>query len=122
MAAGTKTKPQVTKRGNQRRRSILEGFHECVIDKGYAKTSLQDIATKADLYPSHVLYYFEGKEAIFKQYFENMAARILRDLDSYRKETVETQIELLVKLYFSGRTPIHITTTFILAMCSTQTS
>jgi AcrR family transcriptional regulator len=107
MAAGTKTKPQATKRGNQRRRSILEAFHECVIEKGYAKTSLQDIATRADLYPSHVLYYFEGKEAIFEQYFENMAVRILKDLDSYRKETVERQIELLVKLYFSGRTIDH---------------
>ncbi len=107
MPAGARPKQNATKRGNQRRRSILEAFHECVIEKGYAKTTLQDVAKKADLYPSHVLYYFDGTEAIFEQYFENMASRILRELEGFRKDSPEVQIEKLVKLYFSGRTIDH---------------
>lgn len=92
-----------TPRGDERRRLILDSLHDCIIEKGYAKTSLRDVADKAGLYPSHILYYFEGKEAIMQEYFKKMSNRIVKNLDKYRTESPERQIELLVELFFSGK-------------------
>lgn len=94
---------RATPRGNERRRLILDSLHDCIIEKGYAKTSLRDVAEKAGLYPSHILYYFEGKEAIMQEYFKKMSNRIVKNLAEYRSESPERQIDLLVELFFSGK-------------------
>ena len=59
-------------RGDKRRARILLAFHDCILDKGYARTTLRDVSRKADISASHLLYYFSGKDAILEQYFENV--------------------------------------------------
>ena len=49
---------------------ILDALHDCVIKKGYAKTTLADIADTAGMYPSHLLYYYNGKEAVLHHFFQ----------------------------------------------------
>ncbi len=98
MTTATKKLP----RGEKRRQLILRALHDCIIEKGYAKTTLADIAEVAGMYPSHLLYYYSGKDAILEQYFQNVANLILARLDGFGSETPEKQIKLLAELFFAG--------------------
>ena len=62
-------------RGGTRRQLILTAFHHCIIEKGYAKTTLRDVAKGAGMTASHLLYYFPGKDTILEQYFENVSQK-----------------------------------------------
>jgi AcrR family transcriptional regulator len=98
-----KLEPAPGTRGGERRRRILKGLHDCVIQKGYAKTTLADVARSAGMSPSHLLYYFSGKDAILKEYFERVAARIRARIDSFRHDDLDRQLELLAELFFAGK-------------------
>ena len=89
-------------RGEVRRKSIFGSLHACIIKKGYAKTTLADIAESANMSPSHLLYYFKGKETILEEYFQSVALQILGRLDSLRGHPPKEQIDLLSELFFSG--------------------
>jgi AcrR family transcriptional regulator len=90
-------------RGDKRRRAILEALHHCVIEKGYPKTTLADVARAAGMSPSHLLYYFPGTDAILACYFANVTQRIFERLEGFRSETPERQIQLLTELFFAGK-------------------
>jgi len=90
-------------RGSKRRQMILTAFHECIIEKGYSKTTLRDIAKSAGMTASHLLYYFPGKEAILQHYFENVSQMIVERLDSFASESTDGQINLLADLFFAGK-------------------
>jgi AcrR family transcriptional regulator len=92
-----------TSRGDKRRSRILEAFHDCIIDKGYAKTTLRDVAGAAGISASHLLYYFPGKDSILEHYFEEVAARIVDRIESFRAEQPERQVGLLSDLFFAGK-------------------
>ena len=106
-------KKKVTKRGSEtiigdqrpefNRKRILRALHDCVIKEGFAKTTLADIAKTAKMYPSHVLYYFEGKNAILECYFRNVSEKIQQRFDGYRGKSPEQQIDFLADLYFAGQ-------------------
>lgn len=90
-------------RGGKRRKRIFQALHDCIIDKGYSKTTLADIARTAEMTPSHLLYYFSGKDAILEDYFENVAQRIVERMERFRTETPERRIDQLVDLFFAGK-------------------
>ncbi len=90
-------------RGEDRRRKILQALHDCVIENGYAKTTLADVARSAGMSPSHLLYYFDGTAAILAQYFSNVGQRLIERLDSFRGESPERQIHLVADLFFAGK-------------------
>jgi AcrR family transcriptional regulator len=90
-------------RGGQRRAQILAAFHDCIISKGYAKTTLRDVAQAADMSASHLLYYFPGKDTMLERYFENVAQRIIERIESFQTESPEQQIDLLADLFFAGK-------------------
>jgi len=96
------TRSDAAPRGDARRKAILRALHGCVISKGYAKTTLADVAEAAGMYPSHLLYYFDGKEAILEHYFQDVAEKIISRLEALRQETPERQIEALANLFFTG--------------------
>lgn len=54
------------------------------------------------MYPSHLLYYYRGKDAILEHYFQNVSELILARMDSFREEDPQRQIDLLTKLFFGG--------------------
>ncbi|MEX2149541.1 MAG: TetR/AcrR family transcriptional regulator [Steroidobacteraceae bacterium] len=97
------TSASVGVRGGKRRRDIFKGLHDCVLDRGYARTTLADIARAARMSPSHLLYYFPGKDAILEEYFAEVARRIIERIHGFRTESPERQILLLAELFFSGR-------------------
>ena len=84
-------------RGGKRRTRIFKALHDCIVDKGYAKTTLADVARTARMTPSHLLYYFSGKDAILEDYFENVAQRIVERMEGFRAERPERRIDLLRK-------------------------
>ena len=90
-------------RGGKRRARILGAFHDCIIEKGYAKTTLRDVARKAEMSASHLLYYFPGKDIMLEHYFENVSQRIVERIDSFTSEPPQRQIELLADLFFAGK-------------------
>ena len=89
-------------RGENRRKKIFRSLHDCIIKKGYSKTTLAEIAESADMSPSHLLYYFKGKDAILEDYFQKVALQIVERLDSFKEHPPEEQIDLLAELFFSG--------------------
>ncbi len=90
-------------RGGKRRTRIFKALHDCIVDKGYAKTTLAEVAQTAQMTPSHLLYYFSGKDAILEEYFENVAQRIVERMEGFRTETAERRLELLTELFFAGK-------------------
>ena len=89
-------------RGDQRRRRIFRSLHDCILEKGYVKTTLADVAEGADMSASHLLYYFKGKEAILEQYFENVSIQFLEKIDTFSKQEPREQIQSLADFWFKG--------------------
>ena len=90
-------------RGGKRRKRIFKALHDCIIEKGYAKTTLAEVAHSAQMTPSHLLYYFSGKDAILEDFFESVAQRIVERMEGFQSETAERRIELLADLFFAGK-------------------
>lgn len=98
-----RAKSESSMRGSKRRKRIFQALHDCIIEKGYAKTTLADVARTAQMTPSHLLYYFSGKDAILEDFFENVAQRIVERMDGFRTETPERRIDFLAELFFAGK-------------------
>lgn len=67
-----------------RRELISRALYACIIEQGYANTTLTDIAARAQMSPSHVGYYFDDKAAILVHYARGLCERIVAgfpDLD-----------------------------------------
>ena len=90
-------------RGERRRARILNALHDCIINQGYSKTTLKDVANAADMTASHLLYYFPGKDAILEHYFDNVANLLLDRIKGFGAEPAERQIDLLTELFFAGK-------------------
>ena len=68
-----------------RREHIARALYLCISNKGYANTSLKDIAEQAQMSPSHLGYYYDNKAAILEDYAERICLNTLDalpDLDS----------------------------------------
>lgn len=68
------------------------------------KTTLADIARGANMSASHLLYYFNGKEAILEEYFENVSVRFLERIDGFSHQEPRQQIQSLADFWFRGET------------------
>ncbi len=89
-------------RAGERRRAIFKSLHKCVIEQGYSKTTLADVARTAGMSPSHLLYYFPGLDSILQHYFSYIIERIIFRMSSFRSEPRDRKIELLSELFFGG--------------------
>ena len=89
-------------RGDKRRRLIFKSLHDCILAQGYVKTTLADIAKGSDMSPSHLLYYFKGKEAILEQYFENVSVSFLEKIEEFSTQEPREQIQSLTDFWFKG--------------------
>jgi AcrR family transcriptional regulator len=89
-------------RAGERRRAIFKALHTCVIEQGYSKTTLADVARTAAMSPSHLLYYFPGLDSILQHYFAYIIERITLRMRSFSHEPPERKIDLLAELFFGG--------------------
>ena len=70
--------------------------------KGYAHTSLNDVAAAAGMSPSHLLYYFPGKQAILEMYFRAAERTILTEVTAHARKPPEARIEYIASFFFGG--------------------
>jgi AcrR family transcriptional regulator len=88
---------------DDRRAAIVEALDRCIRAKGYAHTSLSDLAAAAGMSASHVLYYFSGKEAVLELFFRVAGEAILADVHAHHLEPPDAQIDALAAYFFGGR-------------------
>jgi AcrR family transcriptional regulator len=102
--AGTLEEPSSRRggRADRRRRIIFKALHDCIISKGYVKTTLADIAKDAGMTASHLLYYFHGKEDILEQYFANVSVRFLERIESFSQLPLRERIGAIADFWFRG--------------------
>jgi len=67
-----------------------------MIEKGYAQTSLTDLAKASGMSVSHLLYYFPGKEAVLVEVCDDIGRRFKAELAAHQDEPPEERIHILV--------------------------
>jgi AcrR family transcriptional regulator len=87
-------------RYDERRREIIRALRDCMIEKGYAATTLTDVARAAGMKPGHLFYYFKGKDAILAAFFDVAAARLLQHVRALESEPFERRLDRFVDLWF----------------------
>ena len=99
--ARTKLQRAFAPREDGRRGGILAALYDLICERGYARTSLSDLAAAAGMSPSHLLYYFESKEAVLEELFEVCAQRMLRGVLSLPADDPATQCDALAGYFFA---------------------
>ena len=87
-------------KSSERRADIIDALRRNMIEKGYAQTSLADIAAAAGMSASHLLYYFPSKEAVLEELCEQVLNRLFQTVNASRGESPEERIHLLVSNVF----------------------
>ncbi|HEY1710766.1 MAG TPA: TetR/AcrR family transcriptional regulator [Rhizomicrobium sp.] len=85
-----------------RKLAIVRALHRCVRERGYARTSLTDIALRARMSPSHIRYYFDGKEAILQFYFAMLCRDILAEIRRIPFETPAQWLKDFARFYYGN--------------------
>lgn len=85
-----------------RREQIAAALDACIRKSGYAESSLTDIANAAEMSPSHVHYYFEGKLAILEYHFETLLEGLLEEVLPLQEKPPVERIEGLVSFMFDS--------------------
>ena len=75
---------------------IVAALRKAMMEKGYAETSLTDLAAGAGLSVSHLLYYFPSKEAVLVELCGNVVEGILERVTSHKDDPPEERIHILV--------------------------
>jgi AcrR family transcriptional regulator len=83
-----------------RRVAIVSALRRCMLEKGYAETSLTDLAKAAQMSVSHLLYYYPSKEAVLLDLSIQLNEQILFDIGAHREEPPEERIHVLVDNVF----------------------
>ena len=110
----TTSKKHGNSRGERRRSRIFRSLHDCIINKGYLKTTLADIAEGAEMSASHLLYYFNGKDDILEEYFESVSVRFLEHFAEFKDETPEQRIVSFSDFWFRGESGTKLEIGFML--------
>ncbi len=84
----------------ERRAQISAALDASIRERGYAATTLTDIAGAAGMSPSHVHYYFEGKAAVLEHHFEELCAELLRDVLPLADKPPLERIDAVVSYFF----------------------
>ena len=86
-----------------RRVKIVTALYRCMAKKGYAATTLCDIADEAGMSSSHLLYYYPGKEAILEAFFKAVTKRIENDIAALADCAPADKIEAIADLLLSSK-------------------
>jgi len=87
-------------RYDERRREIIRALRDCMIEKGYAATTLSDVARAAGMKPPHLFYYFRGKDAILIAFFDAAAERLRAHVRSIEDEPFERRLDRFADMWF----------------------
>jgi AcrR family transcriptional regulator len=86
-----------------RRGKIVTALYRCMAKKGYAATTLCDIAEEAGMTSSHLLYYYSGKEAILEAFFKAVTKRIEKQMAELEDRDPVDRLEAIADLFLSAK-------------------
>jgi TetR/AcrR family transcriptional regulator len=90
----------VTSRGREARERILEEGARLFAEKGFAATTVRDIATSADLNLAMIHYYFGNKEGLYRAIFEENVTAIHQVLAGAVSEgSARARLERFIRAY-----------------------
>jgi AcrR family transcriptional regulator len=90
---------------NNRKGKIVSAFHDCILRKGYADTSITDVASEAGLSLSHLLYYYSNKDEILIDLAIEHHRKVLDSIKFDIPATPEQKIDTLVHNMFVVTSP-----------------
>jgi AcrR family transcriptional regulator len=85
-----------------RRGKIVSALYRCMAKKGYAATTLCDVAEEAGMSSSHLLYYYPGKEAILAAFFKAVTNDIEKQVAELKGREPAERIEAIADLFLSS--------------------
>jgi AcrR family transcriptional regulator len=86
-----------------RRGKIVSALYRCMAKKGYASTTLCDIADEAGMSSSHLLYYYPGKEAILAAFFKAVTNGIDKQIGELQHRDPSERIEAIADLFLGAK-------------------
>ncbi|HEU4430936.1 MAG TPA: TetR/AcrR family transcriptional regulator [Myxococcota bacterium] len=86
-----------------RRAEIARALYLCMSKRGYANTTLKDIAGAAGMTPSHVGYYFDDQAAILEHYALGLCERIVDGFPDLSEPDAARLIDAVVEFCFGER-------------------
>ena len=91
----------------ERRTRILDGLRRCILRQGYSATSFNELAQEAGMSPSHVFYYFQGKDAVLQELYRDLAQRLLASVSLLQGQPAEEQFKTMSDYAFAGEVFSH---------------
>ena len=86
-----------------RRGAIRYALFERIRDKGYAATSLADVAAAAGISASHLLYYYPSKDAVLEDLFDVATKNMRADVAEFPWQSVDEAIDAIGDYFLGGR-------------------
>ncbi|MBI5506947.1 MAG: TetR family transcriptional regulator C-terminal domain-containing protein [Deltaproteobacteria bacterium] len=88
---------------DERRTEIAEGLYRCIVKRGYAGTTVRDIAREADVRPGIIHHYFENKDEIlstltaltFDRHKESLLALLQENRESDPRKRLRMGIDFI---------------------------
>lgn len=88
---------------DERRTEIAEGLYRCIVKRGYARTTVRDIAQEADVRAGIIHHYFESKDDIlstltaitFDRHKENLLALLQKNRGRQPAERLRMGIDFI---------------------------
>lgn len=74
-------KPAIYEKGQERIEAILEAATDVLINQGYKKMTLRQIALRAGITVGNLTYYYRSKDALLKDLLEKILAGYLEEID-----------------------------------------
>lgn len=90
------------RRSKDRRAKIVGALYRCMGRRGYAATTLSEIASEAEMSSSHLLYYFPGKDAILVELFKRVCQGFTDAVESLPDEPA-ARLDALAELFLGER-------------------
>ena len=97
------TKDNIDTEGNDLEAKIIEVAKSLFIEKGFAETSMSDIAAKAGINRPSLHYYFRTKDRMFQAVFGKIIQKILprlHDIITTRELPIAERIRSVVDAYY----------------------
>lgn len=91
----------------ERRARILDALRRCILRQGYSATSFNELAQEAGMSPSHVFYYFQGKDAVLKELYRDLAQRLIASVSLLQEKSPEEQFQAMSDYAFAGEAFTH---------------
>ncbi len=101
--AGKRPRPPGFRAAERRRAAIIDALRRSMLDKGFAGTSLTELAKRAGMSVSHFLYYFPDKETVLAELAKSFTDETLEFIGALTPRAPQDQCRELVNFFFGGR-------------------